>query len=207
MPLLALSLLACTATTPEPTPNLPATVSALVEVRLTEMPTGIPRSTNAPYPTYTPFPTPTKAPTPAPSPTATSTPVPTPTSTPTLTPTPEPSATPRPTTTPTPPTPTAYPQSELNPAAHGDAVTDYDTHRQTNGTPTAAPPTSTPAPGRDGPLHRHIPTMAARHHRTRDGYPVEGLTDPDQLLYIGATKSNSCCPGSETASPMRSGAP
>ena len=175
MPVLALFLLACTAPTPEPTPDLPATVSALVEVRLTEMPTGIPRSTNTPYPTYTPFPTPTKAPTPAPSPTATSTPIPTAyfdthpdTNTQTLGDTQAHShANAAAHTNP-------YPQSEPNPAAHGDAVTHSDTHRQTNGhTYRCAANFNS---GNPGAHYTDNTTMAARHPEHE--MVVEGLSRP-----------------------------
>ena len=90
--------------TPTPQPDIEATVAAGVQATVVAMrPT--PTPTHAPTwtPTATPSPTRTRTPTNTPAPTLT--PTPTPTDTPTPTPTPEPTPTPTPTDTPA-PTPT-----------------------------------------------------------------------------------------------------
>ena len=69
--------------TPTPTPNVPATIAASLQATMAAIP-----PTSTPTPTQTPIPTPT--------------PTPTPTAVPTPTPTPRPTITPRPTPTPTP---------------------------------------------------------------------------------------------------------
>ena len=113
---LGLSFTACFGSEPEPTPDIPATVTAQVQAQLADRttptvqasPTPVPPPTLpptvTPYPTSTPYPTATPYPTPLP----TSTPTPTATATPTATPTPTPTPTPEPTATPT-PTPTLIP--------------------------------------------------------------------------------------------------
>ncbi len=98
--------------TPTPQPDIAATVAAGVQATVEAMrPT--PTPTHAPTwtPTATPSPTRTRTPTNTPAPTLTPTPTPTDTPTPTLTPTPMPTPTPEPTLTPSPtntpaPTPT-----------------------------------------------------------------------------------------------------
>ena len=111
-------LTACTVpqpTTPLPTPDIPATVTAQVQAHLDAVPTATSLPTQTPYPTYTPYPTPTEVPTATHYPTATPRPTytPYPTATPTPTPTAMPTPTPLPTATPVPtptPTPTLAPQ-------------------------------------------------------------------------------------------------
>ena len=100
---LGIILSACTAP-PEPTPDLPATVTALVTARLADIPTATPQPTSTPYPTFTPYPTPTPVPTATPYPTYTPLPTlaPLPTYTPYPTATRYPTSTPRPTYTPYP---------------------------------------------------------------------------------------------------------
>ena len=98
--------------TPTPQPDIEATVAAGVQATVEAMrpsptPTHVPTWT----PTATPSPTRTRTPTNTPVPTLTPTPTPTDTPTPTLTPTPMPTPTPEPTLTPSPtntpaPTPT-----------------------------------------------------------------------------------------------------
>ena len=123
-----LTIAACTNPVPEPTSDIPATVTAQVQSHLAAIPT------DTPAPTYTPYPTPTTAPTATPYPTATPRPTYTlyPTPTPLPTHTPYPTATPRPTYTPY-PTPTSEPTATPIPTS---------TPR-----PTATPPpTTTPVP-------------------------------------------------------------
>lgn len=91
-------LTACTVpqpTTPPPTPDVPATVTAQVQAYLDAVPTDTPLPTQTPYPTYTPYPTPTEVSTATPYPTYT--PYPTPTRRPFPTASPTPTATPVPT--------------------------------------------------------------------------------------------------------------
>jgi hypothetical protein len=91
---------------PTPTPDLQATIEAVVQQRLGEIQAA---ATLVPTPTPTTIPTPTITPTPEPTATPTSTPSPVPTAT--TIPTPTPIPTPRPTPTPTPwPTTTPTPQ-------------------------------------------------------------------------------------------------
>lgn len=95
-----------------PTPDIGATVAALVEQRMASIPTPTNHPTLTPAPTYTPYPSPTSYPSPTPQPTATFyptyTPYPTPASIPTATP--YPTYTPYPTPTPElRPTPTLTP--------------------------------------------------------------------------------------------------
>lgn len=99
--------------TPPPTPNIDATITAMVEA----LPTQPPPPTLAALPTYTPYPTPEPLPTLQPLPTHT--PYPTPEPMPTLTPYPTPQ--PLPTYTPQPtlealPTHTPYPTPTARPA-------------------------------------------------------------------------------------------
>ena len=141
--ILGIVLSACTAP-PEPTPDLPATVTARVTARLAEIPTATPEPTSTPYPTITPYPTPTPTPTATPYPTATptQTSTPRPTATPRLTSTPNPTNTPRPTATPTPrPTATPTPRPTATPTPRPTATP--------TPSPTATPtprPTATPTP-------------------------------------------------------------
>ncbi len=116
-----LALAACASPVSEPTPDIPATVTAQVQTHLAALPTAAPLPTHTPYPTNTPYPTLTPAPTATAYPTATPRPTytPYPTSTPTpiatLTQTTTPTVTPAPTITPTAtpwPTPTAVSHSE-----------------------------------------------------------------------------------------------
>ena len=81
---------------PTPTPDLQATVEAVVQERLGEIRAVATIAPN-PTPTPTPEPTVTPAPTPTPVPTATTIPTPAPTLVPTLRPTPKPTSTPTPT--------------------------------------------------------------------------------------------------------------
>ncbi len=114
--------------TPTPTPNVEATIAAGVNATMEAMPT--PTATPEPTPTHTPTPTATPEPTPTHTPTPTATPEPTPTHTPTptATPVPTPTHTPTPTATPV-PTPTNTPTPTATP------------------TPTPTPtPTATPVP-------------------------------------------------------------
>ena len=114
--------------TPTPTTNVEATIASGVQATMEAMPT--PTATPEPTPTHTPTPTATPVPTPTHTPTPTATPVPTPTHTPTPTATPVPTPTYTPTPTPTPvPTPTNTPTPTATP------------------TPTPTPtPTATPVP-------------------------------------------------------------
>lgn len=102
--------------TPTPTPDVAATIAASVSATIAVQPTPLPRPTATATPVPTPTPTPRPDDTPTPIPTAT--PVPTATPRPTPTPTPVPTATPRPTPTPTPrPTPTPVPTATPRPTA------------------------------------------------------------------------------------------
>ena len=102
--------------TPTPTPDVAATIAASVSATIAVQPTPRPRPTATATPI--PTPTPTPRPTPTPHPSATPTPIPTATPVPTPTPTPVPTATPRPTPTPTPrPTPTPVPTATPRPTA------------------------------------------------------------------------------------------
>lgn len=65
------------ATEPEPTPDIPATVTAQVQAILADFPTPVPVPTATPYPTPTPAPTAAPMPTYAPVPRPTNTPTPT----------------------------------------------------------------------------------------------------------------------------------
>ena len=113
--MILLAVVACQA--PAPTPDIPATIEATVQLQTA------PPNTATPYPTFTPFPTPTDMPTatayPTHTPYPTNTPFPTPTEAPTATPypthTPYPTNTPYPTTAPNlqPTSPTALPIDEL----------------------------------------------------------------------------------------------
>ena len=82
-----LTIAACNNPVPEPTPDVPATVTAQVQSHLAAIPTA------TPVPTYTPYPTPTTVPTATPYPTFTPRPTytlyPTPMPRPTATPVPE----------------------------------------------------------------------------------------------------------------------
>ncbi len=124
---LLLLLAACTIASPTPappTPDIPATVTAQVDIQLAQSPT------STPWPTHTPYPTPTNLPTSTPYPT--NTPYPTATARPTHTP--YPTSTPLPTLEPL-PTYTPYPTATARPT-----YTPYPT-----ATPTPRPrPTSTP---------------------------------------------------------------
>ena len=126
--LLLLLTAACATSSPDPTPDISATVSAEVQGQLAAIPTATPQPTHTPapttthYPTYTPVPTTTPSPTPTKVPTATLVPIPTPTLTPSPTPrptiTPRPAATPLPTNTPMPtetPRPTSTPRPTATP--------------------------------------------------------------------------------------------
>jgi len=86
-------ILACT---PQPTPDVDATVGAAVAATRSSMPiaTPIAAPTDTPYPTFTPYPTHTPLPTFTAAPTLT----PEPSPTPTTNPTPEPTSTPAPAT-------------------------------------------------------------------------------------------------------------
>ena len=117
--LVALLLLtACLGTDPDPTPDIPATVTAqLAQLpTATPWPTYTPTPTPTPYPTSTPYPTATARPTYTPAPALTATPLPTPTASPT--PTPTATAVPTPTEE---PTPTLPPVPTLTPAEHAAA--------------------------------------------------------------------------------------
>ena len=97
---------ACTGPEPEPSPDLSATVTALVQEQLADLPSDTPHPTHTPAPTFTPYTTLTPVPTEAPYPTFTSssthalvptnTPYPTATPLPTYTPYPTPTSTPMP---------------------------------------------------------------------------------------------------------------
>lgn len=89
--LIGCSVVATPSPQPPPTPDLPATVEAVVKLRLSEIATVTP----APTPTILPTATLVSTPTPVPTPTITPTPRPT------LTALPQPTSTPRPTPTPT----------------------------------------------------------------------------------------------------------
>ncbi len=138
--LLVLGIVFSACTAPEPTPDLPATVTARVTARLAEISTATAEPTSTTYPTFTPSPTPTPTPTPVP----TETPYPTATPSPTFTP--QPTATPRPTSTPYPtitpkPTATPTPQPTATPTPRPTATPIPS--------PTATPtprPTATPTP-------------------------------------------------------------
>ncbi len=51
---LSLLLIACASSTPEPAPDIPATVTAQVQEQLAAVPTATPLPTHTPYPTATP---------------------------------------------------------------------------------------------------------------------------------------------------------
>ena len=61
--LFSLLLVACAFSTPDPTPDIPATVTAQVQEHLAAIPMATPLPTYTPYPTYTPVPPPTPTPT------------------------------------------------------------------------------------------------------------------------------------------------
>ena len=147
--------------TPTPTPDVAATIAASVSATIAVQPTPRPRPTATATATPIPTPTPTPRPTPTPHPSATPTPVPTATPVPTPTPTPAPTATPRPTPTPT-PQPTATPVPKATPR------------------PTATPPA---ASSRSEMVSRVRPSVVRIRSRVGSGSGVIYETD-GQTAYI-----------------------
>ena len=68
--LMTIAFLACANPTPEPSPNLQATITSQVQEQLAAIPTATPQPTYTPQPTFTPYPTLTAAPTGTPYPTS-----------------------------------------------------------------------------------------------------------------------------------------
>ena len=56
--LMTIAFLACANPTPEPSPNLQATITSQVQEQLAAIPTATPQPTYTPQPTFTPYPTP-----------------------------------------------------------------------------------------------------------------------------------------------------
>ena len=116
--------IACTTPAPEPTYDLPATITAQVREQLAAIPTATLQPTYTPYPTFTPYPTLTPAPTGTPYPTYT----PAPTLEPLPTHTPYPTSRPLPTYTPY-PTPTRASTKEPSWQGTGHWYRDSDFER------------------------------------------------------------------------------